>query len=32
MLLTNVAITIVDLGFNACNKQYSLATEAYTVK
>ena len=27
-----IAIAIVDLVFNACNKQYSLGTEAYTAK
>ncbi len=32
--LTDIAITIaiVDLIFNACNKQYSLVTETYTAK
>ena len=27
-----IAIAIADLVFNACNKQYSLGTEAYTAK
>ena len=31
LTLTDIAITIaiVDLVFNACNKQYSLGTETY---
>ena len=27
-----ITITIVDAGFNACNKQYSLGTDTYTAK
>ena len=30
--IANVTISIVDLVFNACNKQYSLGTETYTAK
>jgi hypothetical protein len=34
LTLTDIAITtaIVDLVFNACNKQYLLGTETYTAK
>jgi hypothetical protein len=32
LTLTDIAIAIVDSVFKACNKQYSLGTEAYTAK